>query len=132
MVNYRLKYFAPAVLYVILIVTLSSLNQRVVTNLSWGVRDFILHSVEYHFFGVTLIWAVLREKARTELKAAYRLAVSLGALAAIADEFYQSFIPSRYSTVEDVVADIFGVILSIITFSLLLKIPALEQFRQNA
>lgn len=130
--NYQLKYFAPAVLYVALIIALSSLNQRVVTNLSWGIQDFILHSLEYHFYGVTLIWAFLREKPRAELKISYRLAVSVGALSAIADEFYQSFIPSRYSTVEDVVADIFGVILSLITFSLLMKIPALERFRQNA
>ncbi len=132
MVLYRFKYFAPAVLYVILILTLSSLNQRVVANLSWGVQDFILHFVEYHFYGVTLIWALYREKPRTELKASYRLAVSLGALSAMADEFYQAFIPSRFSTIEDVVADIFGVILSIITFSLLMKIPVLEKFRQNA
>jgi len=31
-----------------------------------------------------------------------------------------------------VVADVFGLILSVITFSLLMKIPFLERFRQNA
>jgi len=132
MVGYRLKYFAPAILYVGLIITLSSLNQRLVSNYSWGIEDFILHALEYHFYGVTLIWAVLREKSWLELKSSYRLAVSIGAISAIADEIYQSFVPSRYATMEDVVADIFGVILSIITFSLIMKIPALERFRQNA
>ncbi len=129
---YRLKYFGPAVLYVALILFLSSLNQRVVAELSWGVQDFILHGLEYHFYGVTLIWAFLREKPMTELKVSYRLAVSVGALTAVADEFYQSFIPSRCSTIEDVVADIFGVILALITFSLIMKISVLERFRQNA
>ncbi|MBT3252906.1 MAG: VanZ family protein [Candidatus Marinimicrobia bacterium] len=132
MVRYRLKYFAPAVLYVILIFTLSSLNQRIVSNLSWGLEDFLLHFTEYHFYGVTLIWAVMRDKPRSELKSSYRLAVSIGALSGMADEFYQSFVPSRYSTIEDVVADVFGVILSIITFSLLMKIPILERFRKHA
>jgi VanZ family protein len=131
-VRYRLKYFAPAFVYVGLIITLSSLNQRLVSNYSWGVEDFILHTLEYHFYGVTLIWAVLREKSWLELKSSYRLAVSIGAISAIGDEIYQSFVPSRYSTMEDVVADIFGVILSIITFSLIMKIPVLERFRQNA
>ncbi|NQV29853.1 MAG: VanZ family protein [Candidatus Marinimicrobia bacterium] len=130
--GYRLKYFAPAALYIGLILSLSSLNQRMVSNYSWGIEDFILHSVEYHFYGVTLIWAVLREKSWVELKPSYRLAVSIGAISAIADEIYQSFVPTRYATMEDVVADIFGVILSIITFSLIMKIPVLERFRQDA
>lgn len=129
---YRTKYYLPAILYVLIIILLSSLNQGTVSKFTWGIEDFILHAVEYHFFGVTLIWAILREKPWHELKASYRLAVSIGALLAIADEFYQSFIPSRFSTVEDVVADVFGVILSIITFSLLMKIPFLERLRQDA
>lgn len=132
MAAYRLKYFAPAILYVMLIITLSSLNQRVVSNFSWGTEDFILHFIEYHIYGVTLIWAMMRDKPASELKASYRLAVSIGALSAFADEFYQSFVPSRFSTIEDVVADIFGVILSIITFSLMMRIPFMERFRQNA
>jgi len=131
-VTYRIKYYSPAVLYVILIFALSSLNQRMVSNYSWGFDDFLLHFIEYHFYGVTLIWAVMRDKPGSELKSSYRLAVSIGALSAMADEFYQSFIPSRYSTLEDVVADIFGVILSIITFSLLMKIPFLERIRKHA
>ena len=129
---YRIKYFGPAVVYVLIIFTLSSLDQRIVANLSWGMKDFVLHAVEYHFFGVTLIWAMLREKPLFELRASYRLAVGIGALTAISDEFYQSFVPSRYSTVEDVVADIFGVILSIITFSLLLKLKWIQSVRTHA
>ncbi len=132
MVAYRVKYFIPAVLYVLLIIGLSSLNQVTVSKLTWGIEDFFLHAIEYHFFGVTLIWAVLREKPWPELKSSYRLAVSIGALSAMADELYQSFVPGRFSTVEDVVADVLGVILSIITFSLLMKIPFLERYRQNA
>ena len=132
MVTYRIKYYSPAVLYVILIFALSSLNQRIVYNYSWGLDDFLLHFTEYHFYGVTLIWAVMRDKPRSELKSSYRLAVSIGALSAISDEFYQSFIPSRYSTLDDVVEDVFGVLLSVITFSLLMKIPFLERIRKNA
>ncbi len=129
---YRIKYFAPAALYVALIIFLSSLNQTVVASFTHGVEDFILHATEYHIFGLTLIWAFYREKPNSELKSSYRLAVSTGTLFAMADEFYQSFVPSRYSTIEDVVADVFGLILSIITFSLLMKISAFEDLRQNA
>ena len=82
---YRFKYFAPAVLYVLLIITLSSLNQRVVTNLSLGVEDFILHATEYHLYGLMLIWAILREKPKHDLKVSYRLAVGVGALSAFAE-----------------------------------------------
>lgn len=120
------------ILYVLLIIGLSSLNQSTVSRFSWEIQDFILHTIEYNLFGVTLIWAILRDKPWHELKSSYRLSVSIGALFAIFDEFYQSFIPGRYSTVEDVVADVFGVILSIISFSLLMKIPWLKQMRENA
>lgn len=130
--GYRTKYFIPAIVYVLLIISLSSLNQATVSKLSWGVEDFLLHAIEYHLYGLTLIWAVLRENPLHELKPSYRLAVGIGAISAMADEFYQSFIPGRFSTVEDVVADVFGLILSVITFSLLMKIPFLERFRQNA
>ena len=130
--SYRIKYFGPAVLYVILIGVLSSLNQQVVAKYSWGIQDFILHAIEYHLLGLTLIWAMLREKDIFELRSAYRLAVSLGVGIAVADEFYQSFVPSRFSTIEDVVADSFGVILSILTFKLLMKINWLEQYRRHA
>lgn len=99
---------------------------------TWGIQDFILHAVEYNVFGVTLIWALLRDKPWRELRPSYRLAVSMGALFSIFDEFYQSFIPGRHATVEDVVADVFGVILSVITFSLLMKIPILKKLRENA
>ena len=129
---YRLKYFAPALLYVLLIIFLSSLDQERVAYFSWGIQDFILHTVEYNLYGATLIWAFYRDKPIIELKASYRLAVSVGALSAVVDELYQSFIPTRYSTIEDVAADVFGLILSLITFSLLMKIPLLAKFRQNA
>lgn len=129
---YRFKYFTPAILYVLLILGLSSLNQSTVAKFSWGIQDFILHAIEYNLLGVTLIWAILRDKPWHELKSSYRLSVSIGALIGILDEFYQSFIPGRFSTVEDVVADVFGVILSIISFSLLMKIPSLKQMRENA
>lgn len=132
MVLYRLKYYGPAVLGALLILTLSSLDQDTVSSYSWGLGDFFLHSAEYNLFGVTLIWAFFKDKPGVELKPSYRLAVSVGALTAIADEIYQSFVPTRYSTVEDVVADVFGLILSIITFSLMMKLPLLERFRQNA
>jgi len=131
-VAYRIKYFAPATLYILLILGLSSLNQNTVSRFTWELQDFILHAIEYNLFGVTLIWATLRDKPWHELKASYRLAVSLGSLFGILDEFYQSFIPSRYSSVEDVAADVFGVILSIVTFSLLMKIPYLKRLREHA
>jgi len=131
-VIYRIKYFAPSVLYVILIIFLSSLNQRIVSDYSWDIEDFILHGTEYHFYGVTLIWAILRDKPLYELKYSYRLAVGIGALSAICDEGYQYFIPSRYASLDDVVADVFGLILSVITFSMLMKIKKVERFRLNA
>ena len=132
MVVYRIKYFLPAVLYALIIVALSSLNQDTVGTFTFGIADFILHAGEYNILGVTLIWAFYREKPHTEFRQSYMLAISTGAIIAILDEVYQSFIPTRFSSIEDVVADVFGLILSIITFSLLMKIPGMDKYRLNA
>ena len=129
---YRLKYFSPSALYVILILFLSSLNQDIVGTYSFGITDFILHAGEYNLLGVTLIWAFYRDKPAHEFRPSYLLAVSTGTIIAMLDEFYQSFIPTRISSIEDVVADVFGLILSVITFSLLMKIKKLDEFRSNA
>lgn len=130
--GYRLKYFTFAPLYVILILILSSLDQNIVGAFSFGIKDFVLHAVEYNILGVTLIWAFYRDKLPSEFRNSYLLAISTGSLIAILDEVYQAFVPTRFSTIEDVVADIFGLILSVITFSLLMKIKPLENFRQHA
>jgi VanZ family protein len=132
MVVYKFKYFSPALFYVIVILILSSLNQDVVGTFSFGIADFILHTGEYNILGVTLIWAIYRDKPRIEFRSSYLLAISVGAVIAIMDEFYQAFVPTRFSTIEDVVADVFGLILSVITFSLLMKIKKLDEFRLNA
>ena len=129
---YRIKYYLPVLVYILVILGMSSLNQNVVASITWGIEDFILHTVEYNILGVLLIWAFFRDKAPIELKSSYRLAVGVGLLIGMADEIYQSFVPTRFSTIEDVVADGFGVILSIITFNLLMKINWLERFRTHA
>ena len=128
----KLKFKLPALLYMGLILSISSLNQQMVSKYSFGLEDFMLHAVEYNVLGVLLIWAIYSDKAEIELKQSYRLAMGAGTLFAMADEFLQSFIPSRHASLEDVVADVFGLILSIISFSLLMKIPGLQRLRQNA
>lgn len=129
---YRFKYFSPSFIYVFLILILSSLNQDVVGTITFGIADFILHAAEYNILGVTLIWSFYREKPPFEFRNSYLLAISTGAMIAFLDEIYQAFIPTRFSSIEDVVADIFGLILSVITFSLLMKIKSLDEFRLNA
>lgn len=129
---YRIKFFSPAVLFALLILSLSSLNQDTVGTFTFGIADFILHAGEYNVFGVTLIWAFYRDKPKSEFRDSYLLAISTGAAIAVLDEVYQSFIPTRFSSIEDVVADVFGLILSVITFSLLMKIPGLDEHRLNA
>lgn len=126
------RFYLPPILYVLLILFLSSLNQQTVVRYSFDLKDIVLHFLEYHFYGVLLIWGFLNDQPLETLKRAYGKAILAGSLTAIADEFYQSFVPSRFASIHDVFSDVAGVVCAILTFMILIRIPLLNRWRLNA
>ncbi len=132
MVPDKPRFYLPPIAYVLLILSASSLPGASVAKLTFDISDYILHFIEYNFFGVTLIWAFLGAQAFDALKKATGLAILAGCLTAVLDEFYQSFIPTRFSSVYDVLADSLGVLFSLATFLVLMKLPFLNRWRTGA
>lgn len=103
-------YWVPFLLYCALILSLSSQSQLPDTA---RISDKLLHGIEYLIFGFLLLRALTRNRlAQSSRK---RLAITLltGAAFSAFDEYYQSYIPGRFSSVYDWYADVAGIILMI-------------------
>ena len=87
----------PAVVYAALIFYLSSIPGRDVPHV--GINDKVLHFILYAVFGILLMLACPR----------FWIAVGVGLLYAVSDEWHQSFVPGRAVEVLDVCADVAGV-----------------------
>lgn len=106
-------YWVPVLLYACFILTLSS--QSHVPG-AGRLPDKPLHAIEYSGFAFLLTRAMTSGNGRS---AAWPLATAalLAALFAAFDEYYQSYIPGRDSSVLDWLADVTGIG---VTISLLL------------
>ena len=109
-----LFYRAPALLYAALILGLSSIHKLPGTP----TPDKVNHSVEYFLFAF-LVWRAVTAGRITAFSWSRTGVVILvcGAFGLL-DEYYQSFIPGRVSSILDWYADIAG-IFAMITFVLI-------------
>ena len=103
-----IKYWSWPLLYALLIFGLSSIRTPHVYELKNFNIDKLLHLVEY--FGLALVLSRSFLKA-TSLKKSiiFWIIIVLGFIIAMSDEFYQSFVPGRQSSVYDFMADVMGV-----------------------
>lgn len=110
-------YWGPFLLYATLILTLSSMSQPVAAP---EVSDKWLHAGEYSLFALLLQRALSKNiPAPISWKEAGAVCVA-GGLFGATDEYYQSFVPGRVSSIYDWYADVAG-ILGMITFLLVWK-----------
>ncbi len=75
-------------------------------------KDKVLHMALYFGFGVLLHFTFKNSKNVFLRRYAAILAIILGILYGITDEFHQSFVPGRSSSEWDVLADSIGVIIA--------------------
>ena len=103
-----IKYWSWPLLYALLIFGLSSIRTPQVYELKNFNIDKLLHLVEY--FGLALVLSRSFLKA-TSLKKniIFWIIIAFGFIIAMSDEFYQSFVPGRQSSVYDFMADVIGV-----------------------
>ena len=106
-----LIYWLPVLLYVTVILTLSA--QPYLQNpLKFHNSDKLCHLLEYGGLGILLARA-LRGTMRVRIALfAAMMAIGVGSLIGAGDEYFQSFIPGRESSVFDWMADTLGVMLA--------------------
>jgi VanZ family protein len=74
----------------------------------FGAPDYVAHAINYAVLGVLLIWGLAGGEWPAMTMRLMVSAVVLAVLLGIFDEFHQSFIPGRDSSLRDVLADAVG------------------------
>jgi len=79
----------------------------------WAIPDYLLHAVEYCGLYVLLHWAVHEGIHPVTGRGGHRLPFVITVLFAFSDEWHQSFVAGRDSSMRDVAADTAGALLGI-------------------
>ncbi|RPI20246.1 MAG: hypothetical protein EHM61_27455 [Acidobacteria bacterium] len=117
MVTY-LKHWLPAIVFASLIFGLSAMSSPPGTDLA---PDYLGHSIEYGLFAMTLLWGLTAGGCKSVTLFRGLGAWFMALAFAITDEFHQSFVPNRYPSWHDVLADAVGAALFITVMVVVLR-----------
>ena len=109
-----LKYWSLPVLYMGLIFYLSSLSKPPMPELEWDAIDKVYHLIEYAVLGFLVGRALLNASPKIFRFSPWISAFLLGSLYAASDEWHQSFVVGRYSSITDWIADCLGCVLGVL------------------
>ena len=112
-----LKYWAPPVLYMVLIFVISSLKPPPLSmpKFEWLPIDKIYHLIEYGILGGLLAIAFVNAPPkRLPANWIWITAALISILYGASDEWHQTFVPGRFATPADWVADVVGTIVGVL------------------
>jgi VanZ family protein len=105
----RFLFFqGPALGYAAVIFLMSSLPGSEVPPLNFPFGDKFVHCLEFGLFGILLFRAFRFPNSHPN---PYRMTLAFGILYAASDEIHQMFVPGRFCTVGDFLADSIGLAL---------------------
>ena len=119
-----MKYWVPPLLYMALIFAISSLEQPPLPTpeFEWLTIDKLYHFIEYAILGGLLARAFAKaDPAVIPSNLIWFIAAVLSILYGASDEWHQTFVPGRYATVADWVADAIGSIAGVLAVYLYYK-----------
>ena len=105
------KYHLPPILYALLIIAASSISGLKSPSLGDYQLDKIIHFLEYFIFALLTYRSVSHLANKALSGRALLISFLLVGLFALADEFYQKFVPNRVSELPDLIADLLGAIM---------------------
>jgi len=109
------KLWVPVVLYAGFIFYMSSLMMVGLPSL-FPHADKLIHLAEYALFGWLLARALKYSFDKLDNAKLYYLVIFICLLYGVSDEFHQSFVATRLSSVWDVLADTLGGLLGVFLF----------------
>jgi VanZ family protein len=113
-------YHFPAIVCASLIITLSSMPDLVVPGIRFLASDKVAHFIEYAVFAF-LVFRSFSHLFSGRTTRTFLLSGLFVSLFALADEFYQHFIPGRHTDAYDFGSDLIGAFLVLILLSILGK-----------
>ena len=106
-----MKYWAPPLLYMALIFAISSMEQPPLPmpEFEWLTIDKLYHFIEYAILGGLLARAFVKAKPSVvPSQLIWGMAALISILYGASDEWHQTFVPGRFATLADWVADVVG------------------------
>ena len=119
----------PLLLYLVLIFHMSS--GPVSSPFLKRFPDYILHMTEYCGLYLLMFWALHEGSQPLPRRGGYWLAMVLTILYGISDELHQSFVPTRDSSVIDVLSDSVGALLGILALVVFQRVISSRQTRAS-
>lgn len=113
-----IRYWIPSLVWAVAIFSLSHMTKPPGSSLG---PDYVLHSIEYGILALTVVWGLTVGLQRELTVSGAAIAWLAVTLFAATDEFHQSFIPGRFSSVRDFVADSVGAAFLFVASYLFLK-----------
>ena len=101
-------FFAGATLYFFAISIVSHIPGNALENLGWNVWDKAAHVVEYAPLGLLLTGGLAYRSKPLKSSSLFFVGFATIAVLGALDEFHQSFVPGRFATFSDAVADVIG------------------------
>jgi VanZ family protein len=113
-----IRYWIPSFFWAATIFSLSHMSRPPGASLG---PDYVLHFLEYGIFALTVVWGLTAGLQRELTLSGAALAWLGVTLYAATDEFHQRFIPGRFASVSDFVADSTGAAFFLVVGYLFLK-----------
>ena len=110
---FKMLKWAPPVLWMGFLFFLSELEVQVQSNFWFPGLDKLVHGVLYAILGVSLAWSKLRTGSKIP---GYQLLL-IGLVYGYLDEWHQSFVPGRFPSWADGLADVVGLIIGFYFFN---------------
>ena len=107
-VRWFLVYHLPAIAYATAIILMSSIPNLNAPEFRFLLFDKLAHFVEYAVFAFLAFRSFSHINHRMTRGRAFLLSAMFLSLFALLDEFYQHFVPGRYSDIYDLIGDILG------------------------
>ena len=116
------KFWLPAILYMLLIVALSSMTYPPAPQTDWDNIDKIYHLIEYGALGFLTLWAFMNSPWKWVSNRAVLFAILWTSFFGATDEIHQFFVPGRYASVFDWIFDTIGAIVGVFALRILLRL----------
>jgi VanZ family protein len=87
------------------------ISHQSVVSIPMGAPDYVAHGVSYAGLGVMLMRGLAGGRLAAMSWRFVLVATLIGGLYGVSDEFHQSFIPGRYPSVSDIIADTVGALI---------------------
>ena len=129
-----LKYWAPPLIYMGVIFAVSSMKQPPLPmpKFEWLTIDKLYHFIEYAILGGLVARAFLKAKPSiVPSQLIWGLSAAISILYGASDEWHQTFVPGRFATLADWVADVIGSIAGVLGVYLYYKKPSAVSRRQS-